>query len=116
MMVSTPTNPPLLEIDDLKTVFRTDRGLARAVDGVSFSVDRGKTLAVVGESGCGKTVTALSVLQLIQMPPGEIVGGEIRLEGRNLLALSAKEMQAVRGGEIAMIFQEPATSLNPVFT
>jgi peptide/nickel transport system ATP-binding protein len=115
-MISTTNTAPLLEIVDLKTVFRTDRGLARAVDGVSFSVERGKTLAVVGESGCGKTVTALSVLQLIPMPPGEIVGGEIRLEGRNLLALSAREMQAVRGGEIAMIFQEPATSLNPVFT
>src|SRR5947209_746347 len=104
-MISAPATSPLLEIVDLKTVFRTDRGLARAVDGVSFSLDRGKTLAVVGESGCGKTVTALSVLQLIPMPPGEIVGGEIRLEGRNLLGIPASEMQAVRGGEIAMIFQ-----------
>jgi len=107
---------PLLEIRDLKTYFRTEQGLARAVDGVSISVSRGKTVAVVGESGCGKTVTALSVLKLVPTPPGEFAGGQILFEGRNLLPLSQREMQSIRGGEIAMIFQEPATSLNPVFT
>ena len=108
---------PLLEVVDLKTYFRTDEGLAKPVDGVSFRVDRGKTLAVVGESGCGKTVTALSILQLLPMPPGEIAGGKILFGKRgDLLQLSTKELQAVRGGEIAMIFQEPGTSLNPVFT
>lgn len=111
-----PPAAPLLEVVDLKTYFRTEQGVAKAVDGVSFSVDRGKTLAVVGESGCGKTVTALSILQLIPMPPGEIAGGKILLEGRDLVQASAREMQAIRGGEVGMIFQEPATSLNPVFT
>jgi oligopeptide/dipeptide ABC transporter ATP-binding protein len=98
------------------THFRTDSGIARAVDGVSFSIQRGRSLAIVGESGCGKTVSALSILQLIPAPPGEITGGSILLEGRDLLQLSAAEMRKVRGGEIAMIFQEPGTSLNPVFT
>ncbi|HEX4130259.1 MAG TPA: ABC transporter ATP-binding protein [Pirellulales bacterium] len=107
---------PLLEIVQLKTYFHTEHGLARAVDGVSFSVPRGKTLAVVGESGCGKTVTALTILRLIPIPPGEIVDGRIQFEGRDLLALDAAELQEIRGGDIAMIFQEPATSLNPVFT
>ncbi|MEZ6072818.1 MAG: ABC transporter ATP-binding protein [Pirellulales bacterium] len=107
---------PLLRVEGLKTYFRTDRGIARAVDGVSFSIERGKSLAIVGESGCGKTVTALSILQLIPMPPGEITGGSILLEGRDLLQVSAGEMRKIRGGEIAMIFQEPGTSLNPVFT
>lgn len=111
-----PLAPPLLEVVELKTYFRTEQGLARAVDGVSFSVERGKTLAVVGESGCGKTVTALSILQLIPMPPGEIVSGSIRLEGRDLVKASPREIQSIRGGDVAMIFQEPATSLNPVFT
>lgn len=105
-----------LELVDLKTYFHTEAGLAKAVDGVSFHVDRGKTLAVVGESGCGKTVTALSVLRLIPTPPGEIVSGQILLEGRDLVPLAPKELQKIRGGEIAMIFQEPGTSLNPVFT
>jgi ABC-type dipeptide/oligopeptide/nickel transport system ATPase component len=113
---TAPSPPPLLEVRDLRTYFRTEQGLAKAVDGVSFSVAAGKTVAIVGESGCGKTVTALSVLQLIPMPPGEIVSGEILLSGRSLLGLSQRELQRVRGGEIAMIFQEPATSLNPVFT
>jgi len=107
---------PLLDIVDLKTYFRTERGVARAVDGVSIQVGRGQTVAVVGESGCGKTVTALSVLKLVPTPPGEYAGGTIQFEGRNLLELSQHDMQEVRGGEIAMIFQEPATSLNPVFT
>lgn len=110
------TEPPLLEVIDLKTQFLTEQGLARAVDGVSFSLARGKTLAVVGESGCGKTVTALSILRLIPCPPGIMAGGQILLEGRNLLELSQAELQSIRGGDIAMIFQEPATSLNPVFT
>ncbi|HUY89562.1 MAG TPA: ABC transporter ATP-binding protein [Pirellulales bacterium] len=111
-----PAAAPLLEVVELKTYFRTEQGLARAVDGVSFSVDRGKTLAVVGESGCGKTVTALSILRLIPIPPGEFAGGKILLEGRDLIQATAREMQAVRGGDVGMIFQEPATSLNPVFT
>jgi oligopeptide/dipeptide ABC transporter ATP-binding protein len=106
----------LLSVVDLKAYFHTDEGLARSVDGVSFTVRRGKTLAVVGESGSGKTVTALSVLRLLPMPPGEIVGGQILFEGRDLLTLSPDEMTEIRGGQIAMIFQEPATSLNPVFT
>jgi peptide/nickel transport system ATP-binding protein len=107
---------PLLQVVDLKTYFRTENGVARAVDGVSFSVARGKTLAVVGESGCGKTVTALSILRLIPIPPGEIVAGQILFEGRNLVQIPQRDLQAIRGGDIAMIFQEPATSLNPVFT
>jgi oligopeptide/dipeptide ABC transporter ATP-binding protein len=107
---------PLLDVRDLRTYFHTDAGDAKAVDGISFSIDAGKTLAVVGESGCGKTVTALSVLQLIPRPPGEFVSGEIRLAGRDLLKLSPSELRGIRGGQIAMIFQEPGTSLNPVFT
>ncbi len=105
----------LLEIRDLKTHFFTDDGLVRAVDGVSFSIRRGKVLGVVGESGCGKSVTALSVLRLVS-PPGRIVGGEIVFEGRDLIGLSEPEMRAIRGRRISMIFQEPMTSLNPVFT
>jgi len=108
--------PPLVEVRDLRTYFRTDAGDAKAVDGVSFSIDSGKTLAVVGESGCGKTVTALSILQLIPRPPGEFVSGEICFGGRDLLKVPSDELRAVRGGQIAMIFQEPGTSLNPVFT
>jgi peptide/nickel transport system ATP-binding protein len=107
---------PLLEVDDLRTWFRTDAGDAKAVDGVSFSIDSGKTLAIVGESGCGKTVTALSILQLIARPPGEFVSGAIRFEGRNLLTLPRHELRTLRGGQISMIFQEPGTSLNPVYT
>ncbi|MBW2241878.1 MAG: ABC transporter ATP-binding protein [Deltaproteobacteria bacterium] len=106
----------LLEIDDLKTWFRTDDGLVRAVDGVSYDVERGETLAVVGESGCGKSVTALSILRLVAVPPGEYAGGEIRFEGEDLLQVSEGRMREVRGNDIAMIFQEPMTSLNPVFT
>jgi peptide/nickel transport system ATP-binding protein len=107
---------PLLEIDDLRTWFFTRDGTVRAVDGVSFSVLPGETLAIVGESGCGKSVTALSVLRLIASPPGRIVSGAIRFAGRNLLELSDAEMRKVRGNEISMIFQEPMTSLNPVLT
>lgn len=111
-----PDVPPLLEIDNLKTYFQTEAGLARAVDGISFSISAGQTLAIVGESGCGKTVTALSILRLVPCPPAIIPSGEIRFQGRNLLDLSPSEMRSVRGGDIGMIFQEPGTSLNPVFT
>jgi oligopeptide/dipeptide ABC transporter ATP-binding protein len=106
----------LLEIRDLRTVFDTAEGEAAAVDGVTLSIDEGETLGVVGESGCGKSVTALSVMRLIQTPPGRIAAGEIYFQGRNLLALREDEMRAIRGNDIAMIFQEPMTSLNPVFT
>ena len=107
---------PLLDIRDLRTWFRTDDGMVRAVDGVSLSIDPGETLAVVGESGCGKTVTARSVLQLIDMPPGRFEGGEIFWRGRNLIGLSPAEMDRVRAREIGMVFQEPMTSLNPVYS
>jgi peptide/nickel transport system ATP-binding protein len=107
---------PLLEIDDLQTHFFAAAGVVRAVDGVSFAVRTGETLGVVGESGCGKSVTALSVLRLVADPPGRIVGGAIRFEGKNLLDLSESEMEAVRGNHISMIFQEPMTSLNPLLT
>ncbi|MBI1777083.1 MAG: ABC transporter ATP-binding protein [Proteobacteria bacterium] len=107
---------PLLDIRDLKTWFRTDDGMVRAVDGVSLSIDRGETVAVVGESGCGKTVTARSVLKLIDMPPGRFVAGQILWRGRDLIPLAAAEMDKIRAREIAMIFQEPMTSLNPVYT
>src|SRR5580692_4775685 len=106
----------LLEIEDLRTWFFTRDGVVRAVNGVSFSVMPGETLAIVGESGCGKSVTALSVLRLIPSPPGRIVSGAIRLAGRDLLTLSDAEMRDVRGNQISMIFQEPMTSLNPVMT
>jgi peptide/nickel transport system ATP-binding protein len=107
---------PLLEIADLRTWFFTRDGVVRAVDGVSFHVGPGETLAIVGESGCGKSVTALSVLRLIPSPPGRIVSGGIRFAGRDLLGLSEAAMRDVRGNEISMIFQEPMTSLNPVLT
>jgi oligopeptide/dipeptide ABC transporter ATP-binding protein len=107
----------LLEVSSLTTLFHTDAGIARAVDGVSFAVDAGEVLGIVGESGSGKSVTSLSILRLIPVPPGEIAAGSsIRLRGRELLALSEREMRGVRGNDIAMIFQEPMTSLNPVFT
>lgn len=106
----------VLDIRDLKTFFFTKEGVAKAVDGVSYKVNRKETLGIVGESGCGKTVTALSVLQLIPTPPGRIVGGEIIFEGKNLLGLSNAEIRKIRGNKISMIFQEPMTSLNPVFT
>ena len=107
---------PLLVVKDLKTHFFTDRGVARAVDGVSFAIPTGRTLGLVGESGCGKSVTALSILRLIASPPGRIVGGSIHLEGKDLLACSEDAIRQVRGNQISMIFQEPMTSLNPVFT
>ena len=108
--------PPLLEIRDLHTEFRTGAGVVRAVDGVSYTVDPGETVAVVGESGSGKSVTAMSVLRLIPNPPGRITGGEVWFDGRDLLKLSEEEMRQVRGGDIGMIFQEPMTSLNPVLS
>jgi len=107
---------PLLEVKNLNVAFDTERGQIRPVRDVSFSVFPGQTVAIVGESGCGKSVTALSILRLIPQPPGRVLGGEIVLDGRNLLALSEREMRGVRGKDIAMIFQEPMTSLNPVFT
>jgi peptide/nickel transport system ATP-binding protein len=107
---------PILAVDDLRTWFFTRDGVVRAVDGVSFNVAPGETLAVVGESGCGKSVTALSVLRLIPSPPGRIVSGAIRFAGRDLLGLTEAAMRDVRGNEISMIFQEPMTSLNPVLT
>ncbi len=106
----------LLEIQGLKTHFKTDDGWLHAVDGVDLHVDRGETLGVVGESGCGKSVTAMSVLKLLPMPPGRIVAGRILWQGRDLVPLGAKEMQAIRAKEIAIVFQEPMTSLNPVYT
>ena len=106
----------LLEVKNLRTYFYTDDGVARSVDGVSYDVDRGETLGVVGESGCGKSVTALSIMRLIPDPPGKIEGGEILYNGTNLLDLSEERMRGIRGNEISMIFQEPMTSLNPVFT
>lgn len=106
----------LLEVEDLQTYFFTDEGTVRAVDGVSWGIDEGETLALVGESGCGKSVTAMSILRLIPNPPGRIVGGSITFDGLDLLNVSDAEMRAIRGNRIAMIFQEPMTSLNPVLT
>ena len=106
----------VLEVEDLKTHFFTPDGVVRAVDGVSYEVRRGETLGVVGESGCGKSVTALSILRLVADPPGRIVGGSIRFEGRELLAASDADMEEIRGNDISMIFQEPMTSLNPLYT
>jgi peptide/nickel transport system ATP-binding protein len=106
----------LLEIRGLKTHFKTDDGMVRAVDGVDLTIGRGETLGVVGESGCGKTVTAMTVLKLIAMPPGKIVEGRILWKGRDLVPLSPDEMRRIRSREIAIVFQEPMTSLNPVYT
>ena len=106
----------VLEVEDLQTVFYTRAGLVKAVDGVSFSLNRGETLAIVGESGCGKSVTALSLMRLVANPPGRIVGGSIRLSGTDLVPLDEAAMRKIRGNRIAMIFQEPMTSLNPVMT
>ena len=107
---------PLLEVRDLKTYFCTEDGVVPAVDGVSFSLGRGETLGIVGESGCGKSVTSLSIMRLIPSPPGRILGGEIIFEGEDLLKKTEAEMRTIRGNRISMIFQEPMTSLNPVFT
>ncbi len=107
---------PLLVVDDLRTYFSTEEGIVRAVDGISFTMEPGQRLGVVGESGSGKSVTALSVMGLIEPPAGEIVTGRILFKGQNLLELDEDQMQEVRGGQIAMIFQDPMTALNPVYT
>jgi peptide/nickel transport system ATP-binding protein len=107
---------PLLDIDDLQVGFDTEAGRLRAVDGVSFRIEAGQTVGVVGESGCGKSVTASSILRLVPSPPGVILGGAIRFEGRDILKLAADDLTALRGRDIAMVFQDPMTSLNPVFT
>ena len=107
---------PLLEIDNLKVGFDTEAGLVHAVDGVSLAIEKGRTLGLVGESGCGKSVTATSILRLVPSPPGKYLGGEIRFGGVNLLALPSEELPKIRGKDIAMIFQDPMTSLNPVMT
>jgi peptide/nickel transport system ATP-binding protein len=116
MLAPAPEATPLLEIRGLVTEFRTEQGWVRAVDGVSFEIAPRTTLGVVGESGCGKSVTALSIMRLIASPPGRIAAGSIKYAGRDLLRLRPPEMRAIRGNRIAMIFQEPMTSLNPVFT
>jgi peptide/nickel transport system ATP-binding protein len=116
MAAPAPDATTLLEIRDLVTEFRTDQGTVRAVDRVSFEIPARSTVGLVGESGCGKSVTALSIMRLIASPPGRIAGGTIRYAGKDLLALRPGEMRAIRGNRIAMIFQEPMTSLNPVFT
>src|SRR6059036_3570351 len=108
--------PPLLVVDDLKTHFFTRRGVTKAVDGVSFTLESGETLALVGESGSGKSVTCLSLVRLVPEPAGRIVGGRVLLEGEDLLRKSAAEMRRVRGNQIAMVLQDPMTSLNPALT
>ena len=108
-------NDSILEVRDLKTHFFTDDGVVEAVDGMSFTIKRGEVLGLVGESGCGKSVASLSIMRLIDKP-GKIVGGEVIFKGENLLKKTEEEMRKIRGSEIAMIFQEPMTSLNPVFT
>jgi peptide/nickel transport system ATP-binding protein len=113
-MTEVRTDETVLEVKNLKTVFFTNSGLFKAVDDLSFTVRRGETLAIVGESGCGKSVTALSVMRLVPDPPGRIVGGTVMLEGTDLLGLNEVAMRGVRGNRISMIFQEPMTSLNPV--
>jgi peptide/nickel transport system ATP-binding protein len=107
---------PVLEVKNLRTSFKTENGELVAVDNVSFSVEPGRTIGIVGESGCGKSVTSLSIMGLIPDPPGKIVGGEIYFKGKNLVTMSNQELRKIRGNEISMIFQEPMTSLNPVFT
>ena len=109
-------NDPLLRVDDLKVYFRGRHALARAVEGVSYQVGREETVCLVGESGCGKTVSSLALMGLLPMPPAEIAGGRVDFDGRNLLNLNEEELQSIRGRQIAMVFQEPMTSLNPVFT
>ncbi len=107
-------DPHLLRVRDLAVAFDTDHGPVRAVDGVSFDVLRGRTLGIVGESGCGKSVTAFSIMRLLPRPAGRVVGGEIIFEGRDLIAISTDEMHAIRGNRIGMVFQEPLSALNPV--
>jgi oligopeptide/dipeptide ABC transporter ATP-binding protein len=120
MLTNQEGSPPLpdvlLEIKHLRTYFYTDEGIARAVDGMDLTIRKGRTLGVIGESGCGKSVTALSVLRLVSSPPGRIIGGEILFDGADVLAKTPAEMRTIRGNDISMIFQEPMTSLNPVYT
>jgi oligopeptide/dipeptide ABC transporter ATP-binding protein len=111
-----PNNDILLSVNDLKVYFRGEDSVARAVDGVSYEIRQEETVCLVGESGCGKTVSALGILGLIPQPPGEIAGGSIVFNGKELLGLDDEDMQEIRGNQIAMVFQEPLTSLNPVFT
>jgi len=106
----------LLQVKDLKTYFYTDDGIVKAVDGIDFTIKKGETLGMVGESGCGKSVSALSILQLVQNPPGKIINGEIWFKGEDLLKKKPEQMRKIRGNDISMIFQEPMTSLNPVYT
>ena len=106
----------LLEVEDLHVHFVTSRGVVRAVEGISYQVRAGEVVALVGESGCGKSVSSLAIMQLLAKPAGRIVGGRVLFQGRDLLKLSADEMREIRGRDIAMIFQEPMTSLNPVLT
>src|SRR5258705_1209272 len=113
-MSKAPTDATVLDVKGLQTVFFTSSGLFKAVDDVSFSVRRGETLAIVGESGCGKSVSALSIMRLVPDPPGRIVGGSVMLEGTDLLGLDEASMPAIRGNRISMISHEPMTSLNPV--
>lgn len=115
-MITSKTAEPLLQVRDLRTYFYTPGGVVRAVDGVTFDLREGETLGLVGESGCGKSVTALTLMRLIPNPPGRIMGGEVLFKGRDLLKISDSEMRKVRGRDIGMIFQEPMTSLNPVLT
>ncbi len=105
----------LLEVNDLATYFFTADGVVKAVDGITYHIDEGESVAIVGESGCGKSVSALSVMRLIASPPGRIVHGEVIFEGNDILKLTEPEMRKVRGNDISMVFQEPMTSLNPVF-
>ena len=112
----TTNNNILLSVENLRIYFRSDEELARAVDGVSFEVRREETVCLVGESGCGKTVSALSIIGLVPIPPGEIVSGKILFKGKNLIDYDEEALQRIRGSQIAMVFQEPLTSLNPVFT
>ena len=111
-----PEGSHLLEVDDLKMYFHTGDGVVKAVDGVTYTLDRGETLGVVGESGSGKSVTAMTIMGLIEMPPGKIEGGDVRYRGKSLLKMSEREMQQIRGNDIAMVFQDPMTSLNPLMT
>lgn len=107
---------PLLEVENLRVEFQTQNGIAKAIDGLSFTVGAGEVLGIVGESGCGKSMTALSILGLIPSPPGRITNGAIRLNGRDLVGLDNNAMRSIRGGEVSMVFQEPMTSLNPLYT
>ena len=107
---------PVIEVEDLRTIFHTQDGDVHAVNGLSFRLDKGELLGVVGESGCGKSVTVMSLLKLLPMPPAEIVSGRVRFDGKDLLKVSDEELRKIRGCRIGFIFQDPMTSLNPVFT